>query len=158
MKAGLAVALLLVSTQGHTAPALESAFSGWSGNWSGGGTITMTNGSTQQIRCQAAYIVNDGGRAAQQTLRCASDSYKVDINSQVISEGRSLSGSWAETTRGLSGNISGYVKGSHVAANVTGADFAARLNLQTQGERQLVTIRPLTGTDVVAVTVSLHKS
>jgi hypothetical protein len=53
----------------------------------------MTNGATERIRCKAAYAVNATGKAVQQTLRCASDSYGVDISSNVISEGASLSGS-----------------------------------------------------------------
>jgi hypothetical protein len=64
--------------------------------------ISMTNGATERIRCKAAYAVNATGKGVQQTLRCASDSYRVDTSSNVISEGGSLSGSWAEVTRGMS--------------------------------------------------------
>jgi hypothetical protein len=117
----------------------------------------MTNGATERIRCKATYGVNATGKAVQQTLRCASDSYKVEISSNVISEGASLSGSWAEATRGVSGNISGRVSGAEIVANVAGAGFTARLDLRTQGERQSVTIRPQGGTDVAAVSVVLQR-
>ena len=105
----------------------------------------MTNGATERIRCKATYAVNPSGKAVQQTLRCASDSYRVEISSNVISEGSSLSGSWAEATRGVSGNISGRASAAEIVANVAGTGFTARLDMRTQGERQSVTIRPQGG-------------
>jgi hypothetical protein len=117
----------------------------------------MANGATERIRCKATYTVNATGKAVQQTLRCASDNYRVEISSNVISEGGSLSGSWAEATRGVSGNISGRASGAKIVANVAGAGFTAHLDVRTQGERQSVTIRPHGGTDVTAVSIALRK-
>jgi hypothetical protein len=152
-----ASAILLIPAQGNTEPASGTPFAGLSGHWSGAGTVTMTNGATERLRCTAAYTVNAAGKAIVQTLRCASDSYRVEISSNVISEGGSLSGSWAESTRGLSGNISGRASGAEIVANVAGAGFTARLDVRTQGERQSVTIRPQGGTDVTAVSIALRK-
>jgi hypothetical protein len=153
----LASGLLLISTQGHAEPGWEGPFLGLSGHWSGAGTVTMANGATERIRCKAAYAVNATGKAVQQTLRCASDSYRVEISSNVVSEGGSLSGSWAEATRGASGNISGRASGAEIVVNVAGAGFTAHLDLRTQGDRQSVTIRPQGGTDVTAVSIALRK-
>jgi hypothetical protein len=107
--------------------------------------------------CKATYAVNATGKSVQQTLRCASDSYRFEISSNVISEGSSLSGSWAEVTRGVSGNISGRASGAEIVANVAGAGFTAHLDVRTQGERQSVTIRPQGGTDVAGVSIALRK-
>jgi len=132
-------------------------FLGLSGQWSGGGTITMANGSTERLRCKSTNVVNANGRAIQQSLRCASDSYSLEISSNVVSTSGALSGSWAESTRGVSGNISGRVGGSAIIANVGGAGFTASINVRTQGDKQSVTIRPQGGTDVARVSVALHK-
>ena len=156
-KAVLASGLLLISAQGHADPGSQGPFLGLSGHWSGTGTVTMTNGATERIHCKATYAVNATGKAVQQTLRCASDSYRVEISSNVTSEGGSLSGSWAEATRGVSGNISGHASGAEIVANVAGASFTARLDVRTQGDKQSVTIRPQTGTDVAAVAIALRK-
>jgi hypothetical protein len=156
-KAVIASAILLISAQAQAEPGSERPFLGLSGHWSGAGTVTMANGATERIRCKAAYAVNAMGKAVQQTLRCASDSYRVEISSNVISEGGSLSGSWAEATRGVAGNISGRASGAEIVVNVAGAGFTARLDLRTQGERQSVTIRPQGGTDVTAVSIALRK-
>jgi len=156
-KAVFASGLLLISAQGHADPSSQGPFLGLSGSWSGAGTVTMTNGAIERIRCKATYAVNASGKAVQQTLRCASDSYRFEISSNVISEGGSLSGSWAEATRGVSGNISGRASGAEIVANVAGAGFTARLDVRTQGERQSVAIRPQGGTDVTAVSIALRK-
>jgi hypothetical protein len=156
-KAVLAFGLSLTSAQGRADPGSEGPFLGFSGHWSGAGTITMTNGTTERIRCKAAYAVNATGKAVQQTLRCASDSYRVEITSNIVTQGGSLSGSWAEATRGVAGNISGRASGAEIVANVAGAGFTARLDVRTQGERQSVTIRPQDGSDVAAVSIALHK-
>ena len=55
----------------------KARFSGYPGHWSGAGTVTMTNGAIERIRCKATYAVNASGKAVQQTLRCASDSLQV---------------------------------------------------------------------------------
>jgi hypothetical protein len=158
LKAALfASAILLISAQAQAEPGSEGPFLGLSGHWSGAGTVTMTNGATERLRCKVAYAVNPNGKALQQTLRCASDSYRLEISSNVISEGGSLSGSWAEATRGVSGNISGRASGAEIVANVAGAGFTARLDVRTHDDKQSVTIRPQGDTEVSAVSISLRK-
>ena len=137
--------------------AQKARSSGCPGTGRVAGTVTMTNGVTERIRCKATYAVNATGKAVQQTLRCASDSYRVEISSNVISDGGSLSGSWADAIRGVSGNISGRASGAEIVANVAGPGFTAHLDLRTQGDRQSVTIRPQGGTDVTAVAIALRK-
>lgn len=150
-------AVLFMPAQGHTEPASAAPFSGLSGHWSGAGTITMTNGATERLRCKVAYAVGAAGKAVEQTLRCASDSYRVEVNSNVISTGGSLSGSWAETTRGMSGNVSGRASGADISANVVGAGFSARLDVRTHGDKQSVTITPRGDSDVSAVSIALRR-
>src|SRR5580693_1333124 len=78
LKAALfASTILLISAQAQAEPGSQGPFLGLSGHWSGAGTVTMTNGATEWIRCKATYAVNATGKAVQQTLRCASDSYRA---------------------------------------------------------------------------------
>jgi hypothetical protein len=153
----LTAVAILAPAHGYAGPIPGGPFLGLSGQWSGAGTITMADGSTARLRCKAANTVNANGKAIQQSLSCASDSCKLDISSNVASEGGSLSGSWAESTRGVSGNISGRASGSAIIAKVAGSGFTASINVRTQGDKQSVTIRPQSGTDVARVSVALHK-
>jgi len=65
-----AAALALLAPPGH---AQSGPFAGLSGSWAGAGTIGMSNGASERIRCRASYAVGGGGRSLQQNLRCASD-------------------------------------------------------------------------------------
>ena len=79
--AGVGAALMSVSVS-H---AQSGPFTGFNGSWSGNGTVVLSNGTTERIRCRASYNVNSTGLGLKQTLRCASDSYKFDLSTDVTS-------------------------------------------------------------------------
>ena len=102
-----ALALFAASFASSTSHAQSGPFTGMAGNWSGGGTVTLDDGSTERIRCRATYAVGAGGNGLNQTLTCASDSYRFNLASNVVAEGGSLRGTWSESTRNVSGNLEG---------------------------------------------------
>jgi len=61
-----AAALLIASMWGSSSYAQSGPFAGMAGNWSGAGTVTLDDGSTERIRCRAAYAVGAGGNALGQ--------------------------------------------------------------------------------------------
>ena len=132
-------------------------FANLHGNWTGNGTITLTSGATERIRCRAKYKVENADRNMQQELRCASDSYKFEVNSTIDYNAGSVYGTWIEITRNVSGAVNGTAAGNQIEARVAGGPFSAALSLTTTAHAQMVTIRP-TGTDVTAVTISLQRS
>jgi len=111
------------------------------GNWTGGGTVTLDDGSTERIRCRATYAVGAGGNGLNQRLLCASDSYKFELSSNVIAEGGSLSGTWSESSRGVSGTLQGRGSGGNFQLVASAAGFNASISLATRGNRQSVLIR-----------------
>ncbi len=153
---GVAALLLLTAPPGF-AQREPGPFADLSGYWSGGGTITMSNGARERIRCKAVYAVNETGKALNQSVRCASDSYKLEISGNVIFNSGSLSGTWGEATRHASGNISGRASNAEIMARVDGAGFSAGLQVHFHGDRQSVSIRPTSGTDIANVTITLRK-
>jgi hypothetical protein len=100
--------------------------------------------------------VGEGGRAFQQALTCASDSYKFEISSNVETDGTRVTGTWSEATRGVSGSLSGRISGPNISAMVEAQGFQAGIAVNTRGRSQSVNIKP-GGTDVTDVTVNLHK-
>lgn len=134
--AGIGAVLMLSVSAGQ---AQSGPFAGFDGSWNGSGTVTLSDGTSERIRCRATYKV-DGGNALSQTLRCASDSYKFDLASNVRSEGNSVSGSWSEASRGIYGNLNGRAGGGHIDVFVEAAGFAASITLTTRGNRQSVSI------------------
>jgi hypothetical protein len=148
------VALLHSPVPSH---AQQGPFAALSGSWSGGGSITLASGQRERLRCRANYNVGENGTRLQQSLRCASDSYRFDVNSNIVSEGGTLSGSWTETSRNASGSVSGRVSGGQIQARIGGAGFSARLTLNTRGDRQSVTIES-PGHEITEVSVALTRT
>ena len=149
--AGIGTALLLSVSAGQ---AQSGPFAGFDGAWNGSGTVTMSDGSSERIRCRATYRVA-GGNALAQTLRCASDSYKFDLSSNVTSQGNNVSGSWSEASRGINGNLNGRAGGGQIDVFVEAAGFAANITLTTRGNKQSVSIN--SKGEIRAVQISMVK-
>jgi hypothetical protein len=121
--------------------AQSSPFAGFAGNWSGNGTVSLSDGSKENIRCKASYRVSSAGNALKQSLRCASDSYKFDLSSDVVSEGDEIIGNWSESSRNVFGSVRGRAGGGEIQVFVEAAGFAANLTLRASGNRQSVSIQ-----------------
>src|ERR1700694_667154 len=148
------VALLHSSVPSH---AQQGPFAGLIGSWSGAGFIKLAAGQRERLRCRANYNVGENATRLVQSLRCASDSYRFDVNSNIVSEGGALTGSWSETSRNVSGSVSGRVNGGQSQARNDGAEFSANLVVNTRGDRQSVTIQSA-GHEVTEVSVTLTRT
>ena len=136
--AAMGAALLLSVSAGHAQSA--GPFAGFDGSWAGSGTVALSNGTTEHIRCKADYKVNATGLSLKQNLHCASDSYKFDLSSDVTSQGDRISGNWSEASRNIFGNLQGTAGGGQIDVFVEASGFAANLNLRTNGNKQVVQI------------------
>ena len=135
--AGVGAALMLSVTASN---AQSGPFIGFNGAWSGNGTVALSDGTTERIRCKADYMVDGSGLGLKQTLKCASDSYKFDLTSDVRSQGDRISGNWSEASRNVFGNLQGTAGGGRIEVFVEANGFAANLTLQTNGNKQTVQI------------------
>jgi hypothetical protein len=151
-----AITLLTVSVSGTASYAQSGPFAGMAGNWSGGGTVTLDDGSTERIRCRASYAVGAGGSGLNQNLLCASDSYKFDLRSNVMAEGGSLSGTWSETSRGINGTLEGRGGNGSFQVLASAAGFNANISLTTRGNRQSVVIRSESQFRGASISLSRH--
>lgn len=120
--------------------AQSAPFAGMAGVWSGQGNISLEGGAKERIRCKATYAVSGDGTGLNQSLLCASDSYKFELKSNVKASGNTLSGQWAETTRNVSGELQGTSSGGKFNVNVSAPGFDAKLMLTTTGNKQAVSI------------------
>ncbi len=136
-----AIALLVASVSSTASYAQVGPFAGMAGYWSGGGTVTLDDGSTERIRCRASYAVGENGHGLNQTLTCASDSYKFDLRTNVVAEGRSIRGTWSESSRNINGTIEGRGAAGNFQVVASAPGFNADISLTTRGNRQSVVIR-----------------
>lgn len=146
--------LLLIAPD---ARADSGPFAGLAGNWSGAGTITLGSGGRESIRCRAQYSVGGDGNSMQQSLRCASDSYRFDLSSDVMAQGGQISGSWSESSRNMNGQISGSARPGQFNVIVTSPSFSANLTMTTRGDRQSVDISAPPGGQLTGVSIVLAR-
>jgi hypothetical protein len=132
-------------------------FEGLAGKWSVEGSIALTNGTTERLRCDATYAVSGGGETLDQTLHCASDSYNFDLRDNFVDNAGQILGSWNEVTKGVTGGISGRASNGVIQANVSGQAFTAAVTVATHGTEQAVKIRAQSG-DLSRVTITLHRA
>jgi hypothetical protein len=83
--AAVAAALFMGAAAARAAPDAHP-FSALTGQWSGGGLIKKSNGSSERIRCRSVYEPA-ASTQLQLRLRCASDSYNFDLSAVVAYEG-----------------------------------------------------------------------
>ena len=139
------------------APAQHSGpFSVLSGKWEGAGSIAIS-GTNERIRCRANYQVASGGSAVALELRCASDSYKFELLGNVRYQDGEVRGDWSERTRGVAGQVSGRIKGDQIDVRVEGPNFIALLSLTTRGDRQSISIKTPSGSQVSEANITLNR-
>ncbi|WP_164937762.1 hypothetical protein [Bradyrhizobium guangxiense] len=119
--------------------AQSGPFGPMAGSWSGSGTVTLDDGSTERIRCRAKYAPI--GPTMEMSLTCASDAYKFNLAASVRAEGSAITGSWSEASRNISGSLQGRGGGGNFEVVASAAGFNANIGLRTSGNKQTVTMR-----------------
>jgi hypothetical protein len=149
-----AVAFFMVSLAAPASYAQSGGpYAGMAGSWHGGGTVTLDDGSNERIRCRASYQV--AGPKMDMSLTCASDAYKFNLTASVVDQGGAIVGSWSETSRGITGSLSGRGGGGNFQVTAVTAGFNANISLRTAGNKQSVSIRA--DSQFKAANISLSK-
>jgi hypothetical protein len=153
--AGASFALFLASSPMHAQSG--GTFSGLGGNWSGTGTIFVADGGSERIRCQAKYNVGSDGMALQQDLKCASDSYKFELTTDLHAGDGNFWGFWKETSRNVNGEIHGTGGNGQFNGRVEANGYVAELNLTVSGSKQTINITSKS-TELRGLNISMTKS
>jgi hypothetical protein len=128
-------------------------YAGMAGKWSGGGTVTLDDGSNERIRCRAVYEV--AGAKMEMNLTCASDAYKFNLSASAVDQGGAIVGQWSETSRNITGSLSGRGGGGTLQVTAVTAGFNANIVLKTTGNKQTVSMRA--DSQFKAANISLSK-
>jgi hypothetical protein len=134
-----AVAFFVIAGAASTCHAQSHTFAGMAGTWSGPGTVTLDDGSSERIRCRATYKVN--GASMEMALTCASDAYRFNLQAAVVAAGGEVSGTWSETTRNVGGNIQGRGGNGSFQVVAEAAGFNASISLKTTGNKQAIAMK-----------------
>jgi len=95
----LALALAVTLVASKSAAVTPGPFRNFISQWSGRGQIVASNGHRESIRCRADYSEAKDGAALNQTIVCASESFKLNTKSYVEASGESVQGYWNEAAR-----------------------------------------------------------
>jgi hypothetical protein len=152
----LAIGLFLLPASTSAQQQEGGAFSRFAGDWSGEGTV-KTSAGRERLRCRAHYDVTSDGTSLEQTLHCASDSYKLEVKTKVVATGTRFAGKWNEVTRDTIGNISGTITNAGIRGKIDGIGFTADLAISAQANHQSVTIDPTGATEISHVSINLTR-
>lgn len=147
-------AFVLAASVFASAPSASAseAFDALKGNWSGGGSVSFSSGESEKLRCTAHY--SGGGSNLAFRMKCASSSAQINLSGD-LSGGNKVSGSWSESSYGLSGGASGSASGNSVRVRISGG-ANGYLTLNVSGSRHTVALSTQ-GTPVTGVNVSLNR-
>jgi hypothetical protein len=133
-------------------------FAKFDGSWKGYGQVVGSDGKHERISCRASYSIPPSGQALSQSLVCASDSYRFEVQSDVVvTDGHSVQGRWQELTRSASGDLVGQAADGQFQGNVSGPGFTAELSLRMSGSKQVVDIVPH-GSNIAKVDIVLSRA
>jgi hypothetical protein len=125
------------------------------GYWSGNGSISLSNGKTERVKCNVLYKV-EGGQI-RQTMRCASADYSINSLADLrLAKSGAVSGTWEERTYAAKGDVSGKLAGDNFSLSIQGANFSASMHVTLASCKQSLNITPQ-GLDVTKVSISLAK-
>jgi hypothetical protein len=155
--ASVAVAAAAAVTLGSTIHvALANPVLNLPGRWSGPGSIVMSSGEKEQMRCVATYFVEGSGATVKQNLRCASQGYKIDATTNLLVANGRVSGAWEERTWDTKGSIKGDVNGDAFNLTIDGPGFSAAMAVKTDTCKQSISITPRANT-VARISMNLGK-
>ncbi len=149
-RAGILAAGMVVLTP---AMAADSALSGLTGSWGGGGVIKYSDGSTERMRCNARY--SGSGAAMTMAINCTSSAHSVNISANLRATGGNVSGSWSESGLGVSGSASGKASPGRLSLGL-GGGVSGSMSVNYTGSRQDVGIS-VEGAPLQNVSMSLSK-
>ena len=133
----------------------NSPFTALDGSWKGSGTITLASGARERINCLAKYDVKGSGDALDLRIRCAGDSFKFELQSNVTHSNGTVTGRWTELTRHVGGEIDGKANGNRINVRVSGT-LSALLAMSTNANTQSISIQA-PGSDLSHVSISLNR-
>ena len=155
-KALTALGIALSLATSLSVAAASGPFEKFIGNWSGAGQIIAANGHRESMRCRAQYSEAKEGSALNQTIVCASESFKFNIQTYAEASGESVQGHWTESTRDVSGHVSGHISDGRFEGEFSAAAFNASISITSNGRTQTVSIQPRGG-DISDVRIELRR-
>jgi hypothetical protein len=149
-----AASCLILSTVAWAAGA--SPLGELAGYWTGAGSVTLSSGNTERVKCAVIYKVSDDSVQIKQSMRCASTDYSINATADLRVKGEQVSGNWEEKTYSATGEVTGRYTGESFVLSIQGANFTAAMNVSLSACKQSINISPK-GLEVNRISIGLAK-
>jgi hypothetical protein len=150
--AALAISAALTTSSAPAAGPIDDM----SGYWSGNGSVVLSSGNTERVKCAVTYKISENGTQIKQSMRCASADYNINASADLNVKGQQVSGSWEEKTYSAIGQVTGRYSGTNMVLSIQGANFTASMNVTLSSCKQSISITPQ-GLDVARISIGLAK-
>jgi hypothetical protein len=137
-------------------PAAANPIGEMAGYWTGAGSVTLSSGNTERVKCAVIYKVSEDVGQIRQSIRCASTDYSINATAELRVKGEQVSGNWEEKTYSATGEVSGRYTGESLVLSIQGANFTAAMNVSLSACKQSISIAPK-GLDVDRISIGLAK-
>lgn len=134
-----------------------SPLEGLAGRWVGEGRLGVKGNATEQVKCRVNYVYTKENDQLKQSIRCASAGGNVEVQSTVAHADGKLTGTWQETVRNWSGDLTGAVTSKGFKVQVRGESLAANMDIIVLGKRQVVEIQFI-NSSLIGLTLVLERS
>ena len=118
-----------------------SPFTSIVGRWVGEGKLGIKDSPPEIVKCRVTYIAGDDANHVKQTIRCATAGGSIEVLSAVAQNNGQLSGTWAETTHNINGDLTGQVTPRGFRVQVKGGELAANMDISLRNQKQIVEIQ-----------------
>jgi hypothetical protein len=133
-----------------------SPFSKVAGRWLGEGRLGIREGATEQVKCRVTYILQEQVAQVRQTIRCATESGMVEVQSTVTHASGALTGTWKELSRNWSGELAGSITANGFKVAVKGSELNANMDIVVKDVRQIIEIQFI-DSSLIGLTLVLTK-
>jgi hypothetical protein len=137
--------------------AAETLLSPLAGNWSGGGQVRLLDGRSERLSCRATYRPSASGTNLGFSIRCASQSYKIELRSSLQYAGGRLSGTWEEVSYNAGGQMSGKASAGSLSLSFSGT-LTGSMSVSFGERSQRVAINTDGAGGLSSVSLSLSKA
>lgn len=119
--------------------AQAAAFDGFGGRWVGTGSIRMSDGKREKLKCIATYFSSAGGTSLAMNVRCASNGFKIDAKGTLSASGDRISGMFEERNYNNRGTVSGTAEDGAIHAVIRGDAWLAAIEVSGHGALVMMT-------------------
>jgi hypothetical protein len=125
------------------------------GSWKGRGKVAPVGGNKEAVLCKAKY---SGYTKISYSIDCRGAGGKFKMYAKVRNTNGKLSGSFSESTHGISGSAHGKLKKNGFYLSVSSAKFSGNISVSLRGSSQNISIRQISNGQYINIgNISMRK-